>query len=167
MKVKGKRRSDKMRDFIDRVYTLIGETQKLSKDAKEYPRLQANHEKLKEKYEQMKSENVEFRKRITKLTKDKDSLMNTFSKLDQKKRKPTSIYRPSETESPQANKEAEPSPTIKEEPKEVQTLRKQGDYFTCPRNHKACGFEELPCIVNPMFSCSNKVCEQQVLALIK
>lgn len=158
VKVKGKRRSDKMRDFIDRVYALIGEVQKLSVDAKEYPRLIVNHEKLMEKYEQKKSENTGFRKQIAKLTKEKDSLMNALSKLGHKKGVPRPTYRHSE---------AEPSPTINEEPKEIQTLQREGDYFTCPQTKRAYIMNELPCLANPMYSCSNKVCEKQVIALIK
>jgi len=179
MRVKGKRRSDKMRDFIDRVYALIGEVQKLSVDAKEYPKLVAKYEKLMEMYEQTKSENVGFRKQIAKLTKEKSSLMNALSKLGHKKRVPGPIYRPSETgpihrpsqtievEKPQPNKEAKPSPTIKEERKEVQPLQRQGDYFTCPQTKRAYIMKDLPCLANPMYSCSNKFCEEQVMALIR
>jgi len=37
------------------------------------------------------------------------------------------------------------------------------EYFTCALRNQAMKFQELPCIKDVMFVCSNKVCEKQVL----
>ena len=81
LKVKGKRRSDKMRAFINRVYTLLEEHEKLSVQNSANSRRLKDYEKLAEKYERTEADKTQLKQELAKVTKEKDALMKAFSRL--------------------------------------------------------------------------------------
>ena len=62
---------------------------------------------------------------------------------------------------PQPNK-----PIQRDNPPAKKELPKTG-WFTCALDRKAYQLKDLPCLVDPNKRCPNKLCEKQVLALIK
>ena len=154
--VRGKRTSDMMRTFIKKVHKLIGEHEELRKE--------------------LYKENARLKKKVAKLTKQNEGMMQALSKIGEQgppAKKPT-ISKSTKTEARPPTKPL----IVKDKSKEVKkpkaagyssfaTLKeKPGDYITCTKTKQAYKLEDLPCVVDVNLICHNEVCKKQIMKLI-
>ena len=110
----------------------------------------------------------------------RDQIQNAFKDFNEALEE-QSTPQPTETEARPPTKPLSKPLIVKdqvEQPKEIEKPKATGyssfaslkekpsDYITCTKTKQAYKLEDLPCMVNPLLSCDNKLCQNEIMKLI-